>query len=171
MEDEYLKEEKDHWLIKTIGRDITELIIYILISVILLCIYFALCLGLPTVKSEWFIPKLDGRYNTIFLTVAIIIFLGISFIWGDKQKGIKGIAKFLDILIMMLILWVMYIICLIPITKDMDQVVIYSMGIVRNWTIWQYALLIALPGRVVSYIKDLISNAINARKKNDSYNI
>ena len=156
MEEEYQEEKKDSWLIKTIGHDITELVIYILVGAVLFVIYFALGLVLPTEKSNWFMPNLTGRNQIIFISAAILIFSLISFLYGNKQEEIKGLFKFIDIVIMMLILWVIYIICLIPITRDINQVVIYSIEIVRNILVWKCVLILVLPGRVISYLKYLL---------------
>jgi len=156
MEEEYQEEKQDSWLIKTIGRDITELVIYIFISALLVAVYFALGLVLPTSGSYWFIPSLTGRNQIIFVTAAILIFLLISFLYGNKQEEMNGLFKFIDIIIMMLILWVIYIICLIAVTRDINQVVINGIGIARNTLVWECALVLILPGRALSYLKYIL---------------
>ncbi|MCL2341887.1 MAG: hypothetical protein FWC53_02280 [Firmicutes bacterium] len=157
--DEYQEEEKEsYWLIKTVGRDITELVIYIIITALLFAAYFALGLVLPTERSGWVVPNLTGRNQMIFVAVAVCIFLLISFLYGNRQKGMKGLFKFIDIIIMMLILWVIYIICLIPITMDINQVVIYAVEIARNPVVWGCAVVFILPGRILAYMKYLFSS-------------
>jgi len=151
-EEEDYSEPKERELIKTMGRDITEIVIYIIVSAVLFGIYFVLCREVPTISSKWILPKLTGIYNILFFGIAVLIFFWISFHYGNKQKGL---FKILDIIIMMLILWVMYVICLIPVTMDMGKVITYAVEIIWNTTVWLFVLTCILPGRIISLIYGL----------------